>query len=115
MNTNDFDNRFRKECKKAEFAAKSGDRIQCKKFIEFLKDQLKVVSPRRIKSNFKLKNLAEATTWYTIFIYSGYDNYSEESKMKIIFSIIVEYITTHSPPEFRKQLIKDVLQKEMMV
>ena len=115
MNTNDFDNRFRKECKKAEYAAKSGDREQCKNFIEFLKDQMKMVSPRQIKSNFKLKNLEEAATWYAIFIYSGYDNYLKESKMKIMFSIIVEYITTHSPPEFQKQLIKDILQKEMMV
>jgi hypothetical protein len=114
MDTNDFDNRFRKECKKAEYAAKSGDRKQCKKFIEFLKDQMKRVSSRQIKTNFKLKNIEEATTWYTLFIYSGYDNYSKESKMKIMFSIVVEYIATHSPPEFQKQLIKGILQKEMM-
>jgi len=114
MNTNDFDNRFRTECKKAEYAAKSGDRKQCKKFIKFLKDQMKLVSPSQIQSNFKLKNLEEATTWYTLFIYSGYDNYSKEPQMKIMFSTIVEYIATHSPPEFQKQLIKDILQKEMM-
>jgi len=115
MNTNDFDNRFRKECKKAEYAAKCGDRNQCKKFIKFLIDQMKMVSPRQIKSNFKLQNMEEATTWYTLFIYSGYDNYSKEPNMKIMFSIIVEYIVTRSPPEFQKQLIKHILQKEMIV
>lgn len=115
MNTNDFDNRFRKECKKAEYAAKCGDRKQCKKFIEFLKDQMKMVAPRQIRANFKLKDMEEATTWYTLFIYSGYDNYSNEPKMKIMFSTIVEYIVTHSSPEFQKQLIKHILQKELMV
>jgi len=115
MNTDDFDNRFRKECKKAEYAAKSGDRKQCKKFIEFLKDQMKMVPSGQIKLNFKPKNMEEATTWYTLFIYSGYDNYSKASKMKIMFSNVVEYIATHSPPEFQKQLIKDILQKEIMI
>ena len=114
MDTKDFDNRFRKECKKAEYAAKKGDRNQCKRFIEFLTAQMKIVSPQQIKSNFKLNSMEEATTWYTLFIYSGYDHYSKEPNMKILFSIIVEYIVTHSPPEHQKQLIKDILQKEMM-
>ena len=114
MDTNDFEDRFRKECIKAEYAAKTGDREQCIKFMEFLKDQIETVSSGQIKSNFKLKNLKEAINWYTIFIYSGYENYSKESKLSAMFSVIVEYIATHSPPELHHKLVRDILQREMI-
>ncbi len=115
MVTKDLDSTFLNEYSLAAEAAKKGNREKCKRYMEYFKEQIKVVTPGQIKLHFALKDLDEAITWYKIFVYSGYDKSSEVPSLKAMFSIIVNYIIENASPEQKHHLARVFIRERLEI
>ncbi|UCH23693.1 MAG: hypothetical protein JSU83_11055 [Deltaproteobacteria bacterium] len=111
MKSRDSNETFLDRCFKAADAAKMGDRKKCAEFMVYFKERIKAVTADQIKAHFILKNLEEAITWYRILIYSGYNNYERDPRIKAMFSIIVRYIAENAPSEQKRKLMAEFMRE----
>jgi hypothetical protein len=112
MKFTDSDETFLNECFNAADAVKMGDREKCKQFMVYFKERIKALTSDQIKTHFKLKDLEEAITWYKILIYSGYDHFEQDSRIKAMFSIIAKYIAENAAEQQKRELMLEFILQE---
>lgn len=111
MKFSDSNETFLDRCFKAADAAKMGDRKKCAEFMAYFRERIEAVTPDQIKSHFILKNLEEAITWYRILIYSGYNNYERDPRIKAMFSVIAKYIAENAAAEQKRKLMTEFIRE----
>jgi hypothetical protein len=111
MKFTNSDETFLRECFNAADAAKMGDRQKCKQFMVYFRQRIKAVTTDQMKAHFKLKDLEEAITWYKILIYSGYDHFEQDPRIKAMFSIIAKYIAENAAEQQKRELMLEFIQQ----